>query len=419
MKNPSPSSATPVNGPLQGIRILDFTQFLSGPYGTQILGDMGAEIIKVEAPAGDLSRTVPPHFIREDSAYFHTINRNKKSIVIDLKAPGATEVVRELIDSSDVVVENFRPGVLSRLGIDRDEELERTPSLIWASISGFGQTGPDRDLPAYDMIVQALSGSMSLTGERGGSPVRTGLPVGDLAAGLHAAIGILAALHNRNQTGQGEFIDISMLDCLVAMLSYQGTYYLESGNVPGRQGSGHDAIPTYRQFTAQDGRDIVTTANTERMWREMAKILGHPELVEDPRFLRNADRLRNKEELWALIEPAFRTRPAQEWVELFNEGGIPVGMVNDLDLALANPQVIHRNMVVELSNGDGDTVRTLGNPIKLNRSPRTGDEFPPALGENTGEVLREVLRKSSAEVDELLAAGIVQTSKLKEADLIH
>ncbi|AGS35367.1 hypothetical protein B841_09470 [Corynebacterium maris DSM 45190] len=397
------------NGPLQGVRILDFTQFLSGPYGTQILGDLGAEIIKVEAPAGDLSRTVPPHFIRGDSAYFHTINRNKKSIVIDLKSDGAPQLVRRLISESDVVIENFRPGVLGRLGIDRDEELAANPSVIWASISGFGQDGPDRDKPAYDMIVQALSGSMSLTGERGGSPVRTGLPVGDLAAGLNMAIGVLAALHNRTITGRGDFIDISMLDCLVNMLSYQGTYYLESGEVPGRQGSGHDAIPTYRQFTAQDGRDIVTTANTERMWRAMAEVLGHPELIEDPRFLKNGDRLRNKEELWAIIEPAFLTRPAQEWVELFNEAGIPVGMVNDLDLALSNPQVLHREMVVRLEDADGTSVETLGNPIKLSRSRKDTAEFPPALGEHTAGILADVLGLSGDEIDTLRLTGVVQS----------
>ena len=407
MTNPNTTPTTPTNGPLAGIKILDFTQFLSGPYGTQILGDMGAEIIKVEAPAGDLSRTVPPHFIREDSAYFHTINRNKQSIVIDMKAPGGTDLVRELISTADVVVENFRPGVLTRLGVDRDTELNRNPSLIWASISGFGQTGPDKDLPAYDMIVQALSGSMSLTGERGGRPVRTGLPVGDLAAGLHAVIGILSALHNVKATGQGEFIDISMLDCLVAMLSYQGTYYLESGDVPGLQGSGHDAIPTYRQFTAGDGRDIVTTANTERMWKAMAQVLGHPELIEDPRFIRNGDRLRNKEALWAIIEPAFLTREAAEWVRLFNEAGIPVGMVNTLDLALSNPQVLHREMVVELQDTQGTAVKTLGNPIKLDRNPRSADTFPPALGEHTSEILRDVLNKSSSEIDDLLATGVV------------
>lgn len=400
--------ATPTAGPLAGVKILDFTQFLAGPHGTQILGDMGADIIKIETPAGDLSRSVPPHFIRGDSAYFHTINRNKRSVVIDMKAPGGSEIVRELIATADVIVENFRPGVLSRLGIDREQEMSRNPALIWASISGFGQTGPDRDLPAYDMIVQALSGTMSMTGERGGHPVRTGIPVGDIAAGLHATIGILAALHNVRESGRGEYIDISMLDCLISMLSYQGTYYLESGDVPGTQGSGHDAIPTYRQFTAGDGRDIVTTANTERMWQSMAKVLGHPELLDDPRFTLNGDRLRHREELWDILEPAFRTRDAAEWVELFREAGIPVGMVNSLDLALTSPQVQHRDMVVELHDAQGSSVRTLGNPIKLSRNPRSSDLFPPALGEHTGDVLRDVLNKSSSEIDDLLAAGVVQ-----------
>lgn len=394
-------------GALSGVKILDFTQFLSGPYGTQILGDLGATIIKVEAPNGDLSRTVPPHFIRGDSAYYHTINRNKQSIVIDLKQDGAVDLVRRLIDESDVVVENFRPGVLSRLGIDRDEEMARRESLIWASISGFGQDGPDRDLPAYDMIVQGLSGSMSLTGERDGKPVRTGIPVGDLAAGLHAVIGILAALHNRNATGKGDFIDISMLDCLVAMLSYQGTYYLHSGDVPGQQGSGHDSIPTYRQFTAQDGRDIVTTANTERMWRSMAEILGHPELIEDERFRTNADRLAHKEELWGIIEPAFLTKPANEWVRLFNEASIPVGTVNQLDAALENPQVLHRKMIVDLEDSDGTNVRTLGNPVKMKNTSLDSNSFPPALGQNTDEVLMEVLGLAPAELDDLHEKGIV------------
>ncbi|WP_082868786.1 CaiB/BaiF CoA transferase family protein [Corynebacterium crudilactis] len=237
--------------------------------------------------------------------------------------------------------------------------------------------------------------------------MRTGIPVGDLAAGLHAVIGILAALHNVKETGQGEFIDISMLDCLVTMLSYQGTYYLESGAVPGLQGSGHDAIPTYRQFTAGDGRDIVTTANTERMWKAMAEVLGHPELLEDPRFTLNRDRLKNKEALWSIIEPAFLTKEAAEWVRLFNEAGIPVGMVNTLDLALTSPQVLHRDMVVELADDNGTSVKTLGNPIKLSRAPRGSDTFPPALGEHTADILQTVLGKTPEEIDNLLSAGIV------------
>lgn len=395
------------HGPLSGVRILDFTQFLSGPYGTQILGDLGAEIIKIESPSGDLSRTVPPHFIRGDSAYFHTINRNKRSIVIDLKNPGAPELVRSLMDKCDVVIENFRPGVLSRIGIDREIEQKRRPELIWCSISGFGQTGPLRDLTAYDMVVQAMSGTMSLTGEPGGNPVRTGLPIGDLAAGLHAVIGILAALHRQKNEGLGDYVDISMMDCLVAMVNYQGTYYLESGQVPGPQGSAHDSIPTYRMFVAGDGRSIVTTANTERMWQAMARVLGHPELIEDPRFTKNPDRLRNKEALWVIIEPAFLKRSADQWVQLFNEASIPVGTVNDLEAALNQPQVEDRNMVIELSDGKGTTVSTLGNPIKLQTMENETHIFPPELGQDGAEILKSLLGLSESEIAETVASGVV------------
>lgn len=401
-------SAARPPGPLAGVRVLDFTQFLSGPYGVQMLGDLGAEIIKVESPAGDLSRTVPPHFIRRDSAYFHTINRNKKSIVVDLKHEGAPELIRSLMDQCDVVVENFRPGVLARLGVDRAVEMERRPELIWASISGFGQTGPLRDLTAYDMIVQALSGTMSLTGERGGDPVRTGLPIGDLAAGLHAVIGILAALNRRTREGIGDYIDISMLDCLVSMVDYQATYYLQSGEIPGPQGSGHDSIPTYRLFQTGDGRAVVTTANTERMWQAMARVLGRPELIDDPRFARNADRLRNKEALWAVIEPAFLQRTADEWVGLFNEANIPVGTVNDVATALNSPQVAARNMVIELSDGEGTTVRTVGNPIKMATLPEGHNTFPPVLGQDGAAILQSVLGMAEADITALIDSGVIR-----------
>lgn len=418
MASAQQSAARPP-GPLAGIRVLDFTQFLSGPYGVQMLGDMGAEIIKVESPAGDLSRTVPPHFIRGDSAYFHTINRNKESIVVDLKHESAPELIRSLMDQCDIVVENFRPGVLARLGVDREVEMERRPELIWASISGFGQTGPLRDLTAYDMIVQALSGTMSLTGERGGDPVRTGLPIGDLAAGLHAVIGILAALNRRTREGIGDYIDISMLDCLVSMVDYQATYYLESGQVPGPQGSGHDSIPTYRMFQAGDGRAIVTTANTERMWQAMARVLGCPELIEDPRFARNADRLRNKEALWAIIEPAFLQHTADEWVELFNEAAIPVGTVNDVASALNSPQVAARNMVIELSDGEGTTVRTVGNPIKMATLPEGRNSFPPALGQDGPAILQSVLGLAETDIAALVASGVVRPPAPVPADAKH
>ena len=394
-------------GPLAGVRVLDFTQFLSGPYGTQILGDLGAEVIKIEAPEGDLSRTVAPNFVRGDSVYFHTINRNKRSIVLDLKREGAVEVVQALLAGSDIVIENFRPGVLARLGIDRVAERAKRPELIWCSISGFGQDGPARDLPAYDMVVQAISGAMSLTGEEGGRPLRTGVPVGDLAAGLHAAIGVLAALEKRHRTGEGDFIDISMLDGLVSMINYQATYYLHSGVLPRPQGTGHDSVPTYRTFAAGDGQDIVTTANTERMWVAMATALGHPELVDDPRFATNADRLENKEALWDIIEPAFRTKPAAEWVTLFNAASIPVALVKSVPEALADPQVRHRDMVITLRDDDGTEVSVLGNPIKFEESVRASHRFPPALGADGVEVLREFAGLDAAAIDDLIARGVV------------
>lgn len=399
---------SPAAGPLAGLRILDFTQFLSGPYGTQILGDLGAEVIKIEAPEGDLSRTVAPNFVRGDSVYFHTINRNKRSIVIDLKREGAVDVVRALLDGSDIVMENFRPGVLARLGIDREAEMAARPGLIWCSISGFGQDGPARDLPAYDMVVQAISGTMSLTGEEGGRPLRTGVPVGDLAGGLHAAIGVLAALERRHRTGRGDFIDISMLDGLVAMLNYQATYYLHSGVLPRPQGTGHDSVPTYRTFAAGDGQDIVTTANTERMWVSMATVLGHPELVDDQRFATNADRLSNKEALWEIIEPAFREKPAAEWVRLFNAASIPVALVQSVPEALADPQVRHRDMVITLRDDDGTEVEVLGNPIKFETAVRPAHRFPPALGADGIQVLREFAGLDDAAIDDLLARGVVR-----------
>lgn len=397
-------------GPLAGIRVLDFTQFLAGPHGTQILGDLGAEVIKVEAPVGDSSRIVPPHFVRGDSLYFHTINRNKRSIAVDMKAEGSTELLRDLIDQSDVVIENFRPGVLARLGIDREVERKRRPELVWCSISGFGQDGPGADLPAYDMIVQAMSGTMSLTGEPDGSPVRTGNPIGDIAAGLHAVIGVEAALLRRKATGLGDFVDISMLDCMIALLSYQGTYYLKSGVNPGPQGARHDSIPTYRLFAAKNGTSLVTTANTERMWQSMARVLGLEELIEDERFLNNPARLENKEDLWSYLEPAFLKKEALEWVELFNENGIPVSTVNNLEQALSHPQVLHRDMVIELE-GEGETVRTLGNPIKLEDSSLAENSFPQAVGAAGPAVLAEVLGYDDDRIHDLIEAGIIATEK--------
>lgn len=398
--------------PLAGTRVLDLTQFLSGPYCSQILGDLGAEVIKVEAPDGDLARAIPPHFVGDDSVYYLSINRNKESIVANLKSKEGLDVVRRLALASDIVLENFRPGVLARLGLKAEELRAENPKLIWCSISGFGQSGPYRDKPAYDMIVQALSGGMSLTGERGGAAVRAGIPIGDLAAGMYAAIAALAALNRRTLTGRGDTIDVSMLDCQAAMLCYQGAYYLHSGAVPNRQGSAHDSIATYRSFLCANDTQIVVTANTERMWQGMCRVLGVPELIEDPRFLTGRERHANQQELYAIIEPAFCRKTAAEWVPLLEAESIPVAVVNTLDRVMDDPQIHHRGMIAELAQ-DGRKVRVMNDPMRFEEAEGAGTGYPPALGEDTAGVLASVLKMSPQEIEALAKSGAIQLGKKK------
>jgi CoA:oxalate CoA-transferase len=398
------------NRPLAGVRVLDLTQFLSGPYCSQIFGDLGAEVIKVESPEGDLARSIPPHFVGDDSVYYLSINRNKRSVVANLKSKEGLEIVRKLALASDIVLENFRPGVLDRLGLKASELRAEKPDLIWCSISGFGQTGPYRDKPAYDMIVQALSGGMSLTGERGGAAVRAGIPIGDLAAGMYAAIAILAAFNRRTLTGRGDTIDISMLDCQAAMLCYQGAYHLHSGVVPSRQGSSHDSIATYRSFLCANETQIVITANTERMWQGVCRVLGQQELIDDPRFLSGKERHANQKELYAIIEPAFREKTAAEWVPLLEAEGIPVAVVNTLDRVVSDPQIEQREMVQTLSH-DGKTIRIMNDPMRFAEAGSAGSGYPPALGENTAEVLADVLKLGDSEIQNLAKSGAIHLGK--------
>ncbi len=274
-------------GPLAGVTVLDLTQHLSGPHATQILGDFGARVIKIEPPTGDPTRKTGPYFEDGDSDYFHSANRNKESVVLNLKTDGGREALLALAAKSDIVFENFRPGTLEKLGIGFEALLEANPRIVLCSVTGFGQTGPYIHRPAFDIIVQGLAGGMSLTGEPGGKPVRSGLPIGDVAAGIYAAAGALAGLIEVGRTGRGTTVDVSMLDTQIALLSYVGTYYLASGDVPGRQGRGHMSIPTYRAFTAGDGGELVVAANTEPFWQGLARAFGVPELIEDPRFVNN------------------------------------------------------------------------------------------------------------------------------------
>ncbi|MHA1107598.1 MAG: CaiB/BaiF CoA transferase family protein [Alphaproteobacteria bacterium] len=398
-------------GPLTGIRVLDLTQFLAGPFSTQILADLGAEVIKLESPSGDWSRTLPPHFVGNESCYYLSINRNKQGVVIDMKQAAGLELVKRLADNSDILMENFRPGVLDRLGLTWDDLSARHPGLIWCAISGFGQDGPYRDRPAYDMIVQALSGGMSLTGEPGGKAVRAGIPIGDLAAGMYGTIGVLAALEERHRTGKGQLIDISMLDCQVSMLTYQAAYHLNSGVVPGRQGSGHDSIPTYRSFAAANDTELVITANTEKMWQALCGVLGLEELTEDARFLTNEERYANREQLWPLLEAAFLKREATAWAPLLQQAGIPVGEVNTLAESLSDAQVLHRDMVLELEGRAGELVRVAGNPLKMRGVEDAAHTYPPALGEHSRRVLGEVLGIGDEEIDGYLDDGVIAEAK--------
>lgn len=398
--------------PLEGIRVVDLTTFLSGPFGTQILGDLGADVIKVEPFSGDSSRAIPPHFVGEESAYFLGNNRNKRSIAVDLKTPDGLEVVLRLIASADVVIENFRPGICKRLGLDPEELRKERPELVWASISGFGQTGELKDQPAYDMIVQAMSGVMSLTGEPDGSPVRLGIPAGDLVAGMYAALGILASLVERRRSGEGATIDISMLDGQLAMVSYQAVYAMLSGIAPKPQGSGHDSIPTYRSFLAGDGRKLVVTANTHRMWEGLCAALGLGGLPADARFLNGSQRLKNKDALWAELEPVFLTRGAADWVSEFRRRGVPAALINNVPEALEEARRYGRNMVVTLDDHDGHRVDVLGNPIKFVREPedpRDGEwTYPPRLGEHTESIMQS-LGFDRSHIDAMVASGAVKS----------
>jgi len=396
---------------LAGVRVLDLTQVLSGPFCTQMLGDLGADVIKVEGPQGDIARSMPPHFVGADSTYYLAINRNKRSIVVDMKVPEGLGVVRRLALASDIVVENFRPGVCERLGLVPAALRSEKPSLIWCSISGFGQTGPYRNKPAYDITVQALSGGMSLTGERDGLAVRAGIPVADLSAGMFAATAVLAALHRRSVTGRGEYIDISMLDCQAAMLSYQASSYLHSGQVPSRQGREHDSIATYRTFKAKDGIELVIAALTERMWAALCQVLGCPELVDDPGFATATDRSRNRAVLWPILERRFLARTAEEWMEALDAAGVPVGIVNTIDRVVVDPQIVHRGMVTELASRDGRRARVMGDPMFLQEARRQSHAFPPASGEHTRAILAEVLGLGGDEIAGLIATGAVTATE--------
>lgn len=393
-----------MEAPLQGVKVLDLTRFLAGPFCTMVLADMGADVIKVEPLEGDSTRSMPPYFIDGDSAYFWSINRNKRSIAIDLHTPKGREILLRLIRGHDVIVDNLRPSQRQHLGVAYSDLQHENSLIVSCSITGFGSNGPYQERPAYAIIVEALSGVMSLTGEKNGLPVKSGVPIGDLAAAQYAVTGILSGLLARERTKQGVHIDVSMLDAQVSLLTYLGSYYFASGDVPERQGRGHPSIPTYDTFSASDDQLLVIAVHEPKMWRELCSVLDLFDLPEDERFATPAARLRHREELRELLAQGFKRRPAAEWEHKLLRVGVPVARVRAVDDLEHDPQLRARDMIVELE-GRGKGMRTFGNPVVVD-GLRPHYIAPPRLGEHTQQVLEEV-GLSAADIEQLEAAKVI------------
>lgn len=390
-----------------GIRVLDLSRMLAGPYGSMLLADMGAEVIKIEEPGGgDAMREMGPPFLADgESAYFLAINRNKKSVALDLTKPEGREVFLDLVAQADVVWENFRPGVMERLRCDYATLAAINPRLVMCSISAYGQDGPYRDWPAFDLALQAMGGAMSITGEAGGSPVRMGLPMGDLSGGMFGAFAVAGALLRRSRTGQGAHVDLSLLDCQVSLLGYIAQYFWTDGRVPAPMGSAHTSVVPYQALATRDGHLIV--AVFERFWAPFCRAVGHPEWTADPRFASNADRVAHREALMALVEPVVTERGTAEWLERLRAEGVPVAPIQSVDRVLDDPQVRHRRMVVEMAHERHGTLPTLGTPIKVDGAMGLEVAPPPGLGEHTASVLTELLKYGGERIAALRARGAI------------
>jgi len=387
----------PLPLPLDGVRVLDFSRVLAGPYCTMMLGDLGADVIKVESPEGDDTRRWGPPYQGTESAYYLCCNRNKRSIVLDLATPHDQEVARKLALKSQVIVENFKLGTMERLGLSYEKLSAENPTLVYCSISGYGRTGPDAALPGYDYVMQGVGGIMSITGEPDGPPGKVGGAIVDLTAGMFALSAILAALRVRDLTGRGQRIDMSLLDSHLAWLANVGSNYLISGETPQRYGNAHANIVPYQAFEASDGWVILSVGN-DRQWARFCAAVDRPDLAADPRFTTNSDRVLNRNTLVPLLEDLFRTRTQSEWLSLLQAADVPAGPVNTVDRALSGPQVEARGMVQTVDHPSIGPFCMVASPLKLEVTPPTIRRYPPTLGEHTDEILRELLSASPVEV---------------------
>ena len=398
-------------GALSHIKVLDLSRVLAGPWCTQILGDMGADVIKVENPAGgDDTRSWGPPFVADetgqpgDAAYYLCANRNKRSITVNMRTEAGREILRDLAAQSDVVIENYKTGGLKKYGLDYASVKALKDDVIYCSITGFGQTGPLADQPGYDFLIQAMGGLMSVTGED--KPMKVGVPAVDLFTGVYAAGAIMAALIHRDRSGRGEYIDMALLDVQAAMLANQAANYFVSGRAPGRGGNGHPNIVPYQDFPTRDGRIAIAVGN-DRQFAAFAAAMGRPDWAQDPRFIRNADRVAHREVLIAEITVTMAQRDTETWSSLLHEAGVPCGPIQSVDEVFAHPQALARNLSFEAASGAASGVRLVASPMRLSGAAPRYERPPPRLGEHTEEVLQERLNLSQNRVSTLKAQGVL------------
>ena len=390
--------------PLQGVTVLDLTRVLSGPYCTMMLADMGARVIKVEQPRkGDDTRGWGPPFVNGESSYFLSINRNKESDTLDFKHPEGRAILEQLIAKADVLVENFRPGTLDKLGLDYASIAERFPRLVYCSVSGFGQTGPRRKEAGYDAVMQAEGGLMSITGSADGQPYRLGVAIADIVSGMFAAQGITAALFARERTGRGQAVDIAMLDSVVALLSYQAGIYFANGAAPPRLGNRHPTIVPYETFRASDGDFVIAVGNDEQ-WGRFCGVTAFP---ADERYATNRQRVTNYADLKPALDALLGTATRDHWIGRLKAAGVPCGSVRDLHDVFTDPQTLARDMLVELEHATAGLLKMTGTPLKFSDTPGSVRTPPPLLGEHTAAVLGADLGFESARIDDLRAKGVI------------
>ena len=407
-----------MSGPLSHIKVLDLSRVLAAPFAAQNLADLGAEVIKVESPLkGDDSRAYAPPYLKDEqgketreSAYFCAANRGKKSITINISKPEGQQLVRELAKQCDVLLENYKVGDLARYGLGYDDLKALNPGLIYCSVTGFGQTGPDKDKPGYDFMAQGMGGLMSITGERddlpGGGPQRVGIPIIDLTTGMYATIAICAAIANRAVTGKGQWIDVALLDSCVAFLANQAMNYFATGESPRPLGNAHPNIVPYQTFKTADGALILACGN-DNLFNKFCEVAGCMHLAKDPRFSTNGERVKNREEITRLLNEIFTQRPTREWVKLLDDAGVANGPINTIQQVFEEPQVQARGMKFELPHAAAGTVPLVASPMRFSGTPIKHEVPPPVLGQHTEEILTGVLKKNPAEIEKLKAAGIV------------